>query len=127
MARASASERKSFLSLAAAAQQYAQLRRAYSKVFPEDEVEYDHDGAYAEFFTGLPGLVPGWHPGNPRKPAARPWDEMDASERVVWMIRRGAMPWWPSREERDVRWEQQHGEVRERMRPAALRAKRRAA
>jgi hypothetical protein len=115
MARADAKARRNFLSLNAAAQQYGQLRRGYGRVFDGSAVQFDTQHAYAELRRGLPALVDGWSVWTPGKPNGRPWDGMSDRERLVWMVKVQADPWWPSAAERDARWEEMHGAERERM------------
>lgn len=110
--RSSDRVRKSWLLLEDLAAKYGRTRQAIDRVqshahsHPEHDVEADH----SEFEAGLCTIIgPTWRPSPISPVPQRPWPA-DSRSRLVWLIRAGIHPWWPTASQRDEAWMAAHGE-----------------
>ena len=107
--------RKAYLSLDALTIRYGQIRDAWSRV-PVEPVQHDDRGDHSEFRAGLCKVWPGHKRMATAPAAAPPWPTGDGGKgRLVWLVRAGAVPWWPTPQQRDSAWMDAHGEDFRRM------------
>ncbi|MER5263077.1 hypothetical protein ABTZ99_13510 [Actinosynnema sp. NPDC002837] len=89
------------------AREYVELRTAWSMVVGPDP-EHDYSGDHAEFEAGLCTVWPGRSRGWVSAPTTPPWPD-NTRDRLVWLVRNGHEPWWPTRAEQDAAWRAVHG------------------
>ncbi|MDQ3762605.1 MAG: hypothetical protein M3460_13345 [Actinomycetota bacterium] len=108
--------RRAYMEMDSLAARYVRLRSAWSPLPGGQDVEHDSDGDHAEFEQGLCRVIgPGWRgqamaPHRPKPP----WPD-DQRGRLIWLVRHGHEPWWPTPAERDQAWLEAHRKQYERM------------
>lgn len=84
--------------------------------------EHDQNGDHAEFERGLCQIVGNNWRGLPTMPKrTMPWPQNDSRGRLVWLVRQGHQPWFPTIAERDATWMDTHQEGYEAMQQQQLR------
>lgn len=86
---------------------YGRLRNAWSIIVGEPS-DLDYDSHHAEFRDGLCALWPNRTRGWASQRTTPPWPE-EPRERLVWLVRNGYTPWWPTRAQQDEAWRSVHG------------------
>lgn len=115
MLRAEDKARRAFLELDSLSGQYGRLRQAWSPLPAGQDVEHDTSSDHGEFEAGLCTIIgPGWR-GSPMAQSRPkpPWPD-DPRDRLVWMVRAGHRPWFPTPDQRDAAWLTAHREEHER-------------
>jgi hypothetical protein len=77
---------------------------------PNQEPEHDTAADHREFPTGLCKVVgSSWRTMIMSPAPTRPWPT-DTRGKLIWMARNGAVPHWPTAEQRDASWMRVHAE-----------------
>lgn len=115
MLRAPERARRCYLELDGLAAQYGRLRGAWSPLPNGQDVQHDIAADHSEFEVGLCTIVgPHWR-GSPmaQHRPRMPWSD-HPRDRLIWLVRAGHKPWFPTPDQRDRVWLTVHREEHER-------------
>lgn len=107
--------RLAYLALDDLTAKYNRLSEAWGRL-PVEAVQHDDRADHAEFAAGLCTVWPDSKRMVTAPAATPPWPTGDGGKgRLVWLVRAGAVPWWPTPQQRDEAWMTVHKEGYEQM------------